>query len=229
MGRAAFGKTLIDQPLMRNVLADLQLEVEGSLAITMRMGEALDNTTLDPTNEHEKLLLRLGLPAGKYWICKRTPFHAYEAMECLGGNGVTEDFIMARLYREAPINAIWEGSGNVQCLDVLRALSKEPGVLDVLFAELGDGHGSAVLKLRIEQLKQQFRDTDDIQYRARQLTEDVAIALQAKLLLKAGNSSVSDAFIASRLGQHGQAYGTLPRGLNLTALIMRSTPAAFQE
>ncbi len=135
-GRAAFGKTLLDQPLMRNVLADLQLEVEGSLAIAMRMGEALDQSTLDPSNSHESLLLRLGLPAGKYWICKRTPFHAYEAMECLGGNGVTEDFIMARLYREAPINAIWEGSGNVQALDMLRALGKTPAVLDTWFAEL---------------------------------------------------------------------------------------------
>ena len=152
-----------------------------------------------------------------------------EAQECLGGTGYVEDSILPRLYREAPVNSIWEGSGNVQCLDVLRALSKEPGVLDVLFAELGDGHGSAVLKQRIEQLKQQFGDTDEIQHRARQLTEDVAIALQAKLLLEAGNSSVSDAFIASRLGQHGQAYGTLPRGLNLAALIARSTPAGFQE
>jgi len=218
-------RVLNEQPLMQNVLADLALESEAALALTMRMGKALDSVH----NEQEDKFARLVTAIGKYWICKRAPGMINEAQECLGGAGYVEDSILPRLYREAPVNSIWEGSGNVQCLDVLRALSKEPGVLDVLFTELGDGHGSAVLKQRIDQLKQQFRDTDDIQYRARQLTEDVAIALQAKLLLEAGNSSVSDAFIASRLGQHGQAYGTLPRGLNLTALIMRSTPAAFQE
>ena len=152
-----------------------------------------------------------------------------EAQECLGGAGYVEETILPRLYREAPVNSIWEGSGNVQCLDVLRALSKEPGVLDALFAELGDGHGSNALKQRIERIKQQFAETDDIQYRARQLTEDVAIALQAKLLLEAGNNTVSDAFIASRLGEHGQAYGTLPRGLDVEALVARSTPTTLQE
>ena len=218
-------RVLNEQPLMQNVLADLALESEAALALTMRMGKALDSVH----DEQEDKFARLVTAIGKYWICKRAPGMINEAQECLGGTGYVEDSILPRLYREAPVNSIWEGSGNVQCLDVLRALSKEPGVLDVLFAELGDGHGSAVLKQRIEQLKQQFGDTDEIQHRARQLTEDVATALQAKLLLEAGNSSVSDAFIASRLGQHGQAYGTLPRGLNLAALIARSTPAGFQE
>ena len=218
-------RVLNEQPLMQNVLADLALESEAALALTMRMGKALDSVH----DEQEDKFARLVTAIGKYWICKRAPGMINEAQECLGGTGYVEDSILPRLYREAPVNSIWEGSGNVQCLDVLRALSKEPGVLDVLFAELGDGHGSAVLKQQIEQLKQQFGDTDEIQHRARQLTEDVAIALQAKLLLEAGNSSVSDAFIASRLGQHGQAYGTLPRGLNLAALIARSTPAGFQE
>lgn len=218
-------RVLNEQPLMQNVLADLALESEAALALTMRMGKALDFVH----DEQEDKFARLVTAIGKYWICKRAPGMINEAQECLGGTGYVEDSILPRLYREAPVNSIWEGSGNVQCLDVLRALSKEPGVLDVLFAELGDGHGSAVLKQRIEQLKQQFGDTDEIQHRARQLTEDVATALQAKLLLEAGNSSVSDAFIASRLGQHGQAYGTLPRGLNLAALIARSTPAGFQE
>ncbi|MBA6419621.1 MULTISPECIES: acyl-CoA dehydrogenase family protein [Pseudomonas] len=218
-------RVLNEQPLMQNVLADLALESEAALALTMRMGKALDSVH----DEQEDKFARLVTAIGKYWICKRAPGMINEAQECLGGTGYVEDSILPRLYREAPVNSIWEGSGNVQCLDVLRALSKEPGVLDVLFAELGDGHGSAVLKQQIEQLKQQFGDTDEIQHRARQLTEDVATALQAKLLLEAGNSSVSDAFIASRLGQHGQAYGTLPRGLNLAALIARSTPAGFQE
>jgi len=122
------------------------------------------------------------------------------------------------------VNSIWEGSGNVQCLDVLRALSKEPGVLEVLFAELGDGHGDARLKAHIRRLKAAFGDTEDIQYRARQLTEDVAVGLQAKLLLEAGNAAVSDAFIASRLEVHGRVYGTLPRGLDIDALLARSAP-----
>ncbi|HDY97533.1 MAG TPA: DNA alkylation response protein [Pseudomonas sabulinigri] len=216
-------RVLSEQPLMQNVLADLALESEAALALTMRMGKSLDNAH----NEHEEKFARLVTAIGKYWICKRAPGMINEAQECLGGAGYVEDSILPRLYREAPVNSIWEGSGNVQCLDVLRALSKEPGVLDVLFAELGDGHGSALLKQRIEQLKQQFSDTDEIQYRARQLTEDVAVALQARLLLEAGNATVSDAFIASRLGQHGQAYGTLPRGLDLAALVARSSPASF--
>ncbi|MGY8809691.1 MAG: acyl-CoA dehydrogenase family protein [Pseudomonadales bacterium] len=216
-------RVLSEQPLMQNVLADLALESEAALALTMRMGKSLDNAH----NEHEEKFARLVTAIGKYWICKRAPGMINEAQECLGGAGYVEDSILPRLYREAPVNSIWEGSGNVQCLDVLRALSKEPGVLDVLFAELGDGHGSALLKQRIEQLKQQFSDTDEIQYRARQLTEDVAVALQARLLLEAGNATVSDAFITSRLGQHGQAYGTLPRGLDLEALVARSTPASF--
>ena len=226
MGRAAFGKTLIDQPLMRNVLADLQLEVEGSLAITMRMGEALDNTTLDPTNEHEKLLLRLGLPAGKYWICKRTPFHAYEAMECLGGNGVTEDFIMARLYREAPINAIWEGSGNVQALDMLRALAKTPAVLEVWFAELAKTAGSdSRLDQAVTSLKREFTDMGEAEYRARDIVDRLSLTLQASQLVAAGNGAVAEAFIASRLGEHGDRnYGTLPRGLDLDEILRRANP-----
>lgn len=226
MGRAAFGKTLIDQPLMRNVLADLQLEVEGSLAITMRMGEALDNTTLDSDNEHEKLLLRLGLPAGKYWICKRTPFHAYEAMECLGGNGVTEDFIMARLYREAPINAIWEGSGNVQALDMLRALAKTPAVLDVWFAELAKTVGSDTrLDKAVTSLKREFADMEEAEYRARDIVDRLSLTMQASQLVSAGNSAVADAFIASRLGEHGDRnYGTLPRGLDLDTILRRANP-----
>ncbi len=218
-------RVLSEQPLMQNVLADLALESEAALALTMRMGYSLDNMH----DEQEDKFARLVTAVGKYWICKRAPGMINEAQECLGGAGYVEETILPRLYREAPVNSIWEGSGNVQCLDVLRALSKEPGVLDALFAELGDGHGSNALKQRIERIKQQFAETDDIQYRARQLTEDVAIALQAKLLLEAGNNTVSDAFIASRLGEHGQAYGTLPRGLDVEALVARSTPTTLQE
>ena len=147
-----------------------------------------------------------------------------EAADCMGGAGYVEDSILPRLYREAPVNSTWEGSGNVQCLDVLRALSKEPGVLDALFNELGDGHGDAWLKAHIQRLQADFRDSAEIQYRARQLTEDVALALQAKLLLEAGNATVSDAFIASRLGEGGRVYGTLPRGVDVAALVARGTP-----
>ena len=218
--RQVSGRVLAEQPLMQNVLADLALESEAALALTLRMGQALDRAD----DEQEQKFARLVTAVGKYWICKRAPAMINEAAECMGGAGYVEDTIMPRLYREAPVNSTWEGSGNVQCLDVLRALSKEPGVLDALFAELGDGHGDARLQAHIGQLKNAFADKGDIQYRARQLTEDVAIALQAKLLLDAGNATVSDAFIASRLGQGGRVYGTLPRGIDVAALLARSTP-----
>ena len=226
--RSVFGKRLIDQPLMRNVLADLQLEVEGSLAITMRMGEALDRSLAPGGDEHDQLLLRLGLPTGKYWICKRTPFHAYEAMECLGGNGVTEDFILARLYRDAPINAIWEGSGNVQALDMLRALGRSPEVLDAWYAELGQTRGaSRVLDKAVLAVQEALLDTDEVEYRARRIVDQLALTMQASLLLRAGNEAVADAFIASRLGQAGERnYGTLPRGLDLEAILQRANPLA---
>src|SRR5690606_22207193 len=135
--RAAFGKRLIDQPLMQNVLADLALESEAAVTLTMRIARALDQAEHD---EHEKLLMRIGTAVGKYWICKRTPNHAYEAMECIGGSGVMEDSIMPRLFRESPINAIWEGSGNVQCLDVLRAMGKTLHITTA-FPELGRAQG----------------------------------------------------------------------------------------
>ncbi len=215
------GRALIEQPLMRNVLADLALESEAALALTLRMGRAQDNRH----DEREDKFARLVTAIGKYWICKRAPEMIAEASECLGGAGYVEETILPRLYREAPVNSIWEGSGNVQCLDVLRAMSKEAGVLDALFDVLGDGHGDARLKSHIERLGTALRDPDDIQYRARQLTEDVAVALQAGLLLEAGNPAVSDAFIASRLEGRGRVYGTLPKGLDIQALLSRSAPS----
>jgi putative acyl-CoA dehydrogenase len=218
--RQVSGRLLSEQPLMQNVLADLALESEAALALTLRMGFALDNQQ----DQAQVKFARLVTAVGKYWICKRAPAMINEAAECMGGAGYVEDSILPRLYREAPVNSTWEGSGNVQCLDVLRALSKEPGVLDVLFDELGDGHGDARLQAHIGQLKNAFADKHDIQYRARQLTEDVAIALQAKLLLEAGNATVSDGFIASRLQHGGRVYGTLPRGVDAAALLARSSP-----
>ena len=222
--RSAFGKTLVDQPAMANVLADLQLEVEGALALTMRMAAALDA----PDDESEKLLLRLGLPAGKYWICKRNPHHAYEAMECLGGNGAIEDFIMARLYRDAPINAIWEGSGNVQALDMLRAIAKTPAVLQRWFDELGKTQGvDCRLDVAVTKLKNEFSHFEELEYRARHLVDQLALTLQASLLISAGNAVVAEGFIASRLARQGErSYGTLPRGLDVKQLIERGNPLA---
>jgi len=204
----------------RKAVADLALESEAALALSMRMGRALDH--LDEAGEAQ--FARLVTAVGKYWICKRAPAMINEAAECMGGAGYVEESILPRLYREAPVNSTWEGSGNVQCLDVLRALSKEAGVLEALFEELGDGHGDGRLAAHIQGLKKAFKDTDDIQYRARQLTEDIALALQAKLLLEAGNADVSDGFIASRLGTAGRVFGALPRGLNVRGIVARSTP-----
>ncbi|PTU74063.1 acyl-CoA dehydrogenase family protein [Pseudomonas mangrovi] len=218
--RQVGGRALIEQPLMQNVLADLALESEAALALSLRMGHALDQ----PNDARETTFARLVTAVGKYWICKRAPEMIAEASECLGGAGYVEDTILPRLYREAPVNSIWEGSGNVQCLDVLRALAKEPGVLDALFDELGDGHGERRLAAHIERLKSDLNDHDDIHYRARQLSEDIAVALQAKLLLEAGNAVVSDAFIASRLEGRGRVYGALPRGVGVAALLERSAP-----
>jgi putative acyl-CoA dehydrogenase len=222
--RAAFGKVLNQQPLMRNVLADLVLENEGALALTMRIARALDNRA-DP---HEDLLVRLGTAVGKYWICKRTPGHAYEAMECLGGSGVMEDSPFPRLFRESPVNAIWEGSGNVQCLDVLRAMQKTPAVVEAFFDEVAKAKGAcAELDRWIGFLQRELNDLTDIEYRARDLVDRMALAIQAALLLQHAPSYVADAFCASRLAPGGHRnYGTLPRGADCTAIIERATPRA---
>jgi len=220
--RAAFGKTLADQPAMANVLADLQLEVEGALALTMRMARALDNSE----EEHEKRLLRLGLPVGKYWICKRHPGHAYEAMECIGGNGVMDDFIMARIYRDAPINAIWEGSGNVQALDLLRAMAKSPDAVQAWFTELEQARGAhGLLDTAIDELAETVKDEAAMEYRARTLAEHMALTMQAAQLVRTGNTAVSEAFIRSRLAPRPtHNFGSLPRGIDVAGLIQRGNP-----
>uniref|UniRef100_UPI0028A681FF acyl-CoA dehydrogenase family protein n=1 Tax=Pseudomonas sp. TaxID=306 RepID=UPI0028A681FF len=223
--RRVSARLLNEQPLMQNVLADLALESEAALALSLCMAQALDR----PGDAQQATFARLMTAVGKYWICKRAPAMINEAAECLGGAGYIEDSIMPRLYREAPVNSIWEGSGNVQCLDVLRALSREQGVQDALFAELGDGHGSSSLKAHIERLKHAVADPDDLPCRARQLTEDIALAVQARLLLESGEAVVSDAFIASRLGAVGRVYGTLPKAVDAAALVARATPLALGE
>jgi len=220
--RSAFGKRLIDQPLMQNVLADLALESEAALAYTMRIARALDSQD----QEHERLLARLATPVGKYWICKRTPNHAYEAMECIGGSGVMEDCIMPRLFRESPVNAIWEGSGNVQCLDTLRAMQKEPDTLDAFFREAAEAKGAdARFDHFLAELQNDFAEISDFQYRARNLVDRMALAMQASLLIRNAPSAVADAFCASRLESNGgMNYGNLPSGTDAEAIIKRATP-----
>ncbi|CAA0078822.1 acyl-CoA dehydrogenase family protein [Zhongshania aliphaticivorans] len=219
--RSSFGARLIDQALMQNVLADLQLEVEGSLALTMRMAKALDNDD-DPA---EQLLMRLGTAVGKFWICKRTPAHAYEAMECLGGNGVIENCIMPRLYREAPINAIWEGSGNIQALDVLRALQKAPAVLDRWFVELVKTAGrNVLLDNAVNSLKETFAKTSNLEFRARYLIEQLALTMQASLLIESAPSAIAEAFIRSRLSGGQAIYGCLPECADVQAILARVLP-----
>lgn len=221
--RSAFGTVLNQQPLMQNVLADLVLESEGSLALTMRMARAMDQRATDP---HEDQLARLLTAVGKYWICKRTPQHAYEAMECIGGSGVMEDSPFPRLFRESPVNAIWEGSGNVQCLDVLRAMHKTPDVVQAFFSELARARGGhALLDRYVADLQRAFTDLSDLEYRARDVVGRMALAVQAALLVQHAPSVVSDAFCASRLGGDNQHhYGTLPRGIDCAAIIARATP-----
>lgn len=220
--RSAFGKKLDQQPLMQNVLADLVIESEAALVMSMRMARALDH----PEDSNDSLYVRLGTAIGKYWICKRTPGHAYEAMECIGGSGVMETTIMPRLYREAPINAIWEGSGNVQALDMLRTLHKEPESLAVLREEILLGKGmNADFDRFISGLDTQLTDTDQLEYRARYIAGQLALALQGSLLLRANNQIVAQAFCASRLAANpGWLYGNLPIGVDCQAIIERARP-----
>jgi len=220
--RTAFGKLLNQQPLMQNVLADLVLEHEGSLAFSMRLARALDRRA----DAHEDALARLITPIGKYWICKRTPGHAYEAMECIGGSGVMEDSPFPRLFRESPVNAIWEGSGNVQCLDVLRAVSRTPEVLDALLAELNKASGTNTLfDAHVEKLKAQLMRGDEAEYRARGLVDAMALAIQSALLLAHAPAFIAEAFCASRLAEDGhRLYGALPTGVDCAAIIERATP-----
>lgn len=220
--RSAFGKRLIEQPIMRNVLADLALEAEASISLTMRMARALDNRN----DEQEAKLIRIGTAIGKYWICKRSPGHAYEAMECIGGSGVMEDGPMPRLFRESPVNAIWEGSGNVQCLDVLRAMQRAPETLDAYFIEVETARGgNASLDRHTKALKEDMRETSDFEDRARDLVDRLAVGLQASILVKHAPAAVADAFCVSRLDSHGaHQYGALPRHVDFGAILARAMP-----
>lgn len=220
--RKAFGAYLIDQPLMRNVIADLAVEAEAATIVAMRMAGAADAATRG--DERETLLRRIGLAASKYWVCKRATPHAAEAMECLGGNGYAEESGMPRLYREAPLMGIWEGSGNVSALDTLRAMATRPECVEVLFDELSTTAGQdARLDAHADGLRAGLTDPATLEFRARKVAEDISLALQGSLLVRYGHPAITDAFLASRMaGDWGCAFGTLPSGLNLDPIIERA-------
>jgi putative acyl-CoA dehydrogenase len=216
--RKAFGAYLVDQPLMRNVLADLAVESEAATVLMMRLAGAADRNETD--------FKRLALAVSKYWVCKRWPGHAAEALECLGGNGYVEESGMPRLFRESPLNGIWEGSGNVAALDLLRAMLKEPQTVEAFFAEVEPAAGAnRDLDAAVDEVRKSLGDLATIELRARRVAERMALVLQASLLVRHSVPAVADAFCASRLGgDWGQAYGTLPPGLDLGTIIERATP-----
>ena len=219
--RRAFGKLLIDQPLMQMVLADLALESEAAMAFSLRVARAIDAS---PRDAESAAFARIATAIGKYWICKRCPPFVNEAQECLGGAGYVEESILPRLYRQAPLNSIWEGSGNIQCLDVLRALAREPATRDAVFAEFARVKGgNTLLDAEVVALKLQLADTVDLEKRARHLVERLAIALQAATLVGAGNDVVSDSFCQSRFGGvYGKTFGAIPVDLPVVKLIDRA-------
>jgi putative acyl-CoA dehydrogenase len=223
--RSAFGKMLIDQPLMQNVLADLAVESEAATVSALRLARAYDEAIAG--DEGGQQFKRLANAVLKYWICKRGPVHAAEALECLGGNGYVEESGMPRLYRESPLASIWEGSGNVQCLDVLRGMAKSPASLEAFFAEVDEAAGAdARLDAAAGELREELADVDAIESRARRVVEWMALVLQGSLLVRFGDEAVADAFCASRLGgDAGRAFGTLPPGVDFKRIVERHTPA----
>ncbi|MEM9635926.1 MAG: acyl-CoA dehydrogenase family protein [Pseudomonadota bacterium] len=224
--RSAFQKRLIQQPLMRNVLADLAIEVEAAIALVMRVASALDQSE---ENEDEAVFARIGTAIAKYWICKRAPAHLFEAMECHGGAGYIEESILPRLYREAPVNSIWEGSGNVICLDVLRALHREPTAISVILKELEGAKGrNDLFDQALDGLKDELSKPEDLELRARNLTERLALVIQAGLLLKHGLAATAEAFCVTRLGARWTGcYGVLPATVDIDTIIDRALPAGL--
>jgi putative acyl-CoA dehydrogenase len=220
--RSVFGKKLIDQPAMVNVLADLAVDSEAATTVVMRLAGAVDRACRGDTAE--AAFRRVGLAVTKYWLCKRWSTHAAESLECLGGNGYVEESGMPRLYREAPLVSIWEGSGNVAALDTLRAMVREPAAIESFFGELDLATGSdARYDDALAMLQKEFSDTDHLEYRARHVVERMAMLLQGGLLLRHGNPAVADAFVASRLARDwGVAYGTLPTGLDTGTILDRA-------
>ncbi|MFC9789341.1 acyl-CoA dehydrogenase family protein [Rhodococcus sp. NPDC127528] len=222
--RSAFGAHLVDQPLMRNVLADLAVESEATTTVAMWLAALTDRATAG--DERSIALRRISLAVSKYFVCKRGPIHAAEALECLGGNGYVEDSRMPRLYREAPLLSVWEGSGNVAALDTLRAITKQPETLQVFFDELDAAAGAdARVDAAVARLKASFGDLATAVHRARRIVGDMALALQGSLLVRYGHPAVADAFCVSRLsGDWGSVFGTLPTGVDTAAIIARAAP-----
>ena len=220
--RSAFGATLADQPAMTNVLADLAVETEAATFVAIRLAAAVDK----PNDPHEQALRRIGLALEKFWVCKRTPMMVAEALECLGGNGYVEESGMPLMFRESPLNSIWEGSGNVNALDVLRALGREPETLDAWITEMAEVRGEdARLDTAVDGVLTELADLADVEVRARRIAASMATCLQAAVLIKHGDPRVADAFCASRLaGDWGGTFGTLPRGLDLAGIVARTTP-----
>ncbi|WP_448811150.1 acyl-CoA dehydrogenase family protein [Agromyces bauzanensis] len=222
--RSAFGALLVDQPAMAAVVADLAIESEAATLTAMRLARAYD----DDASGTEVAFRRLATAVSKYWVCKRGPGHAYEALECLGGNGYTEDFPLARRYREQPLLAIWEGSGNVIALDVLRVLAREPEAFDAFFDVVGvagDEHAGFDLALAEARavVHEVSTDAAAATSRARELTERLALVLQAALLVEHAPAAVADAFVRTRLeGGGGMLYGTLPPGTDTAAILARA-------
>jgi putative acyl-CoA dehydrogenase len=216
--RSAFGKPLIDQPLMRNVLADLAIESEAATLLMTRLAGGYDRG--------EGAFTRIATAIGKYWVCKRAPVFAHEALECLGGAGYVEEAPMARLFRESPLNGIWEGSGNVICLDVLRAAARDPESVEALLAEIGLAAGADPrLDRAVSDLHAELADASDLEVRARRIVERAALALQGSLLVRHAPPAVADAFCATRLGgDGGRAFGTLPPSADLDAILTRAWP-----
>ncbi|MCI3271557.1 acyl-CoA dehydrogenase family protein [Streptomyces cylindrosporus] len=219
--REAFGAKLVDKPLMRNVLADLALESEAATTLALRLAAAYDDG-----GEQERALLRIAVPAAKYWVTKRCTPVTVEAAECLGGNGYVEESGLPRLVRESPLNSVWEGAGNVQALDVLRVLQREPGALDAYLREVGRARGADHrLDGAIKGLLTELADLEGIEARARRLTERLALVLQGSLLVRFAPPEVADAFCAARLGgDGGAAFGTLPHTLDLASVVERARP-----
>ncbi|WP_419998694.1 acyl-CoA dehydrogenase family protein [Streptomyces boninensis] len=219
--RSAFGGPLIDKPLMRNVLADLALESEAATTLALRLAAAHDEDS-----DSARAFLRLAVPAAKYYVTKRCTPTVAEALECLGGNGYVEESGMPRLLRESPLNSIWEGSGNVQALDVLRAMQREPGALDAVLTELGEARGADHrLDAAVKDFLTELSDLDAIEARARRVVERLALVIQGSLLVRHAPAEVADAFCASRLGgDWGHAFGTLPPSGGLDAIVERARP-----
>jgi putative acyl-CoA dehydrogenase len=220
--RRVFGRRLSDQPLMQNVLADLALETEAAALLAFRLSRAFDRSRND---DIERKLVRLITPIAKYWLCKRLPPLVAEAMECLGGNGYVEEAPLARLYREAPLNGIWEGSGNVICLDVLRSLQKERDSMEALLEEMGKGDER--VRKQAQLIFSGIRDSTAAEPQARRVVESLALALQASLMVRYSSEEAANAFYASRIeGSWGRALGTLPPSVRCQEIAERQRLAA---